>query len=104
MTGKSIFIAGITIRVATARVPGLIVMAGEGEIDGLGETLGLPDGDTDAVADGETLGDGEGRGGRVISTGVSEGIGPAVVGSAYERRPPVSSITPIAVSSAGTTR
>jgi hypothetical protein len=78
-----------------------------GDALGLGETLGLELGLGEGELDDETLGRGDaaaGEGVSVISTGVSEGSGPAVVGSAYEIRPLVSSITPIAVSSAGITR
>src|SRR3712207_2264424 len=95
MTGRSIRSAGITIRVATARIPGVGVMVGDADGDG----LGLPDGDGDGEPD-----TGLWLGSRVTSTGVSDGSGPAVVGSAYDSRPPVSSITPSAVRSAGTTR
>src|SRR5215210_5287411 len=112
MTGRSMSKAGTTTRVATARVPGFKVGSGvacgvglaPADEDGLAETDG--DAESDGTADGVALAFATslGLGSRVSMTGVSLGSGPAVVGSAYDNRPPVSSITPKAVRSAGTTR
>jgi hypothetical protein len=67
---------------------------GDGDSDGAPETTG--------VGLGDGLGDGDG----VTTTGVGLGVGatPASTGPVYDRRPAATSMTPVAVSSAGRRR
>ena len=87
--------AGTTTRVACPGVPGLVGSGvAVGASDGPARPLGASS-DGDGAVDGGSSTDGPGDGSTTA---------PAVVGSAYERSPAVSSTTPSAVSSAGSRR
>ena len=87
--------AGMTTRVACPGVPGLV---GSGVADGASGTA--PADSLGASSDG----DGAVDGGSSTEEGDGSTTAPAVVGSAYERSPAVSSTTPSAVRSAGSRR